>query len=132
MWAPPLFSKLIIFSLFFSIFFQVAIPVVPTVRVVITFTKFVELPPAEDFYTPLSSPGQFANGRGNAEESTSGGDSGGYFSFSSSWLRGGSRHQSGRHPLQQDPFAIPSGYSWSSFDDKNRKMRKSKSTRRTK
>lgn len=113
---------------------KVAIPVVPTVRVVITFTKFVELQPTEDFYTPLSSPGQFPNGRGNAEESTSGADSsGGYFSFSSSWLRGGSRHlNGGRHPLQQDPFAIPSGYSWSSFDDKNRKMRKSKSTRKTK
>ncbi|GFP79055.1 ankyrin repeat domain-containing protein 13b [Phtheirospermum japonicum] len=40
---------------------KVSIPVVPTVRVVITFTKFVELQqPTEDyFYTPLSSPRQF-------------------------------------------------------------------------
>ncbi|PIN13585.1 Ankyrin repeat protein [Handroanthus impetiginosus] len=118
---------------------KVAIPVVPTVRVVITFTKFVELPPLEKFYTPLSSPRQFANGRGSEEESTSGSDNG-YFSFSSSWLRGGSssRHeQSGggsgdcRQPAE-DPFAIPSGYNWSSFDEKNRKMKKTKSTRKTK
>ncbi|KAK6149746.1 hypothetical protein DH2020_017271 [Rehmannia glutinosa] len=109
---------------------KVAIPVVPTVRVVITFTKFVELQPVENFYTPLSSPRQFAS----KGESTSG-DSSSYFSFSSSWLRGGgSRHQNNSGGGQQvvDPFAIPSGYNWSSFDEKNRKMKKSKSTRRTK
>ncbi|KAI3456464.1 hypothetical protein Pfo_013127 [Paulownia fortunei] len=113
---------------------KVAIPVVPTVRVVITFTKFVELQPVENFYTPLSSPRQFASGRSSEEEESTSGDSSSYFSFSSSWLRGGSRHQqsgsSGRQPV--DPFAIPSGYSWSRFDEKNRKMKKSKSTRRTK
>lgn len=106
---------------------------VPTVRVVITFTKFVELQPVETFYTPLSSPRQFVNARGSEEESTSGGDNGGYFSLSSSWLRGGSsgRHQqSGRKTT--DPFAIPSGYVLSSFDEKNRKLKKSKSSRRTK
>lgn len=112
---------------------QVAIPVVPTVRVVITFTKFVELQPVEKFYTPLSSPRQFVNGRGSEEESTSG-DNDSYFSFSSSWLRDGSqlRQSSSSGQGAVDPFAIPSGYSWSSFDEKNRKMKKSKSTRRTK
>ncbi|KAL8461446.1 hypothetical protein ACS0TY_031984 [Phlomoides rotata] len=103
---------------------KVAIPVVPTVRVVITFTKFVELQPIENFYTPLSSPREFVN-----EESTSGGgDESGYFSFSSSWLRGGSSR--GGKPT--DPFAIPSGYLLSSFDEKNRKLKKSKSSRKTK
>ncbi|KAG6392342.1 hypothetical protein SASPL_146559 [Salvia splendens] len=101
---------------------KVAIPVVPTVRVVITFTKFVELQPADDFFTPLSSPRQFASDNGS-----------GYFSLSSSWLRGGSaRHQAGGGSLPQDPFAIPSGYSWSSFDAKSGKLSKSKSTRKTK
>ncbi|KAL0363215.1 UNVERIFIED_CONTAM: Ankyrin repeat domain-containing protein 13C-B [Sesamum calycinum] len=115
---------------------KVAIPVVPTVRVVITFTKFVELQPVEKFYTPLSSPRQFGNGRGSEKESRSGDNGSSYLSFSSSsWLRGGSQqHQqsssSGREVV--DPFAIPSGYSWSSFDEKKRKMKKSKSTRRTK
>ncbi|VFQ88944.1 unnamed protein product [Cuscuta campestris] len=32
---------------------KVAIPVVPTVRVVVTFTKFVELQPVEQFFTPF-------------------------------------------------------------------------------
>lgn len=114
---------------------------VPTVRVVITFTKFVELEPVENFYTPLSSPRQLVNGRGSSEEeSTSGGDSSGggsYLSFSSSWLRGGSRQQDGGGGTSGgrtsvDPFAIPSGYSWSSFDEKNRKMKKTKSSRKAK
>ncbi|KAL3627469.1 hypothetical protein CASFOL_028832 [Castilleja foliolosa] len=106
---------------------KVAIPVVPTVRVMITFTKFVELQPVENYYTPLSSPRQL-------EESISSSDSSSYSSFSSSsWLRSGGHHQksggSGRQPA--DPFAITSGYSWGRFDEKNRTMKKSKSTRRT-
>ncbi|KAG8385748.1 hypothetical protein BUALT_Bualt03G0077600 [Buddleja alternifolia] len=112
---------------------KVAIPVVPTVRVVITFTKFVELQPVENFYTPLSSPRQLGNGRRSEDESTSG-DSASYFSFSSSWLRGGSRQQQSSHGGGRavDPFEIPSGYSCSSFDEKNTKMKKSKSTRKNK
>lgn len=121
---------------------QLAIPVVPTVRVVITFTKFVELQPIEQFYTPFSSPSHLLNG---GEDESSGSN---YRSFpasssssSSSWLsRSNSRScSSSKQPLQScngaqqaDPFAIPGGYSWSSFDEKNRKMKKSKSTRRTK
>lgn len=106
---------------------------VPTVRVVITFTKFVELQPVETFYTPLSSPGQFVNAKGGEEESTSGSDDSGYFSFSSSWLRGSSRHQQGGSSGRKasDPFAIPSGYLLSRFDDKSRKLKKSKSSRRS-
>ncbi|KAL6990768.1 hypothetical protein U1Q18_008889 [Sarracenia purpurea var. burkii] len=126
---------------------KVAIPVVPTVRVVITFTKFVELQPTEQFFTPLSSPRHFVNGRGGSEEEPESR----YSSFSSSssastsstaWLRRStSRPSSASKQLhlqnysathQSDPFAIPTGYSWSSFDEKNRKMRKSKSIRRTK
>ncbi|KAG8365398.1 hypothetical protein BUALT_Bualt18G0100500 [Buddleja alternifolia] len=114
---------------------KVAIPVVPTVRVVITFTKFVELQPIDNFYTPLSSPRQLANGRGSEDESSSG-DNTGYFSLSSSWLKGGSRQQktsSSGGQTVEDPFLIPNGYSWSSFDEKNRKMKRStsKSSRRT-
>ncbi|XP_009594927.1 uncharacterized protein LOC107789265 [Nicotiana tabacum] len=121
---------------------KLAIPVVPTVRVVITFTKFVELQPIEQFYTPFSSPSHLLNG---AEDESSGSN---YRSFpssssssSSSWLsRSNSRSRSSSKQPQQssnggqqaDPFAIPGGYSWSSFDEKNRKMKKSKSTRRTK
>ncbi|KAK4360934.1 hypothetical protein RND71_019886 [Anisodus tanguticus] len=119
---------------------KLAIPVVPTVRVVITFTKFVELQPIEQFYTPFSSPRHLAHGGG--EDGSSGSN---YYSLpsslsssSSSWLsRSNSRSCSTSKQPQQscqqaDPFAIPGGYSWSSFDEKNRKMKKSKSTRRTK
>lgn len=116
---------------------------VPTVRVVITFTKFVELQPIEQFYTPFSSPRHLLHGGG--EDESSGRN---YYSLpssssssSSSWLsRSNSRscstsklpQQSCNGAQQADPFAIPGGYSWSSFDVKNRKMKKSKSTRKTK
>ncbi|PSS10372.1 Ankyrin repeat domain-containing protein [Actinidia chinensis var. chinensis] len=117
---------------------KVAIPVVPTVRVVITFTKFVELQPTEQFYTPFSSPRHFTNERGPDEEPESSSSS-----ASTSWLRRSTSRPSsaskqwhhnysvsGQQSL--DPFAIPSGYTWSSFDEKNRKMKKSKSTRKAK
>ncbi|KAM1033525.1 hypothetical protein FF1_037007 [Malus domestica] len=129
---------------------KVAIPVVPTVRVVITFTKFVELPPTEQFFTPMSSPRQFLHeGRGQQEEEhKSKPQKPSSFSSSSSWLRRSSsqsgssvskqnQHQHCAPPAvsaaqdSSDPFAIPSGYTWTSIDDKSRKMKKSKSSRRS-
>ncbi|KAI7999840.1 Ankyrin repeat domain-containing protein 13C-B [Camellia lanceoleosa] len=132
---------------------KVAIPVVPTVRVVITFTKFVELQSTEQFYTPLSSPRHFGYGRGGSEEEPESN----YSSFSSTsrsststasaWLRRSTSRSSSASkpplppliqqnctvvPPQSDPFAIPNGYTWSSFDDKSRKMMKrSKSIRKS-
>ncbi|XP_015885449.4 uncharacterized protein LOC107420896 [Ziziphus jujuba] len=133
---------------------KVAIPVVPTVRVVITFTKFVELQPTEQFYTPFSSPRQlFHGGEGgksqSEEEYKSQSNYSSLFSSSSSssssstWLRRNSSQSgsAGKQQQQQqpcaamtqdsDPFAIPSGYTWTSADDKSRKMKKSKSTRKS-
>ncbi|XP_057794967.1 uncharacterized protein LOC131011187 [Salvia miltiorrhiza] len=92
---------------------KVAIPVIPTVRVVITFTKFVDLEPIEHFYTPLSSPTQLA---GSEDETTSGGK--------------GVPPPSCRRQLADDPFVIPGGYGWSRSDDKCRKMKRSKSMTR--
>ncbi|KAL6332155.1 hypothetical protein AAG906_001869 [Vitis piasezkii] len=133
---------------------KLAIPVVPTVRVVITFTKFVELQSTEQFYTPLSSPRYFGHGgRGQSEHSDTQ-----HQSFSSSstststststssasaWLRrsnsqanSGSKHhhQRGPGPQQSEPFAMPNGYTWTSIidDNKSRKLKKSKSMRRSK
>jgi hypothetical protein len=123
---------------------QVAIPVVPTVRVVITFTKSVE-----QFYTPLSSPRLFCGHEGSRVGSSDESDKH-YPSLSSSsstssttWLQRNSsqsaskqhRHSSsvwGQQQLQSDPFAIPSGYTWTSVDEKSTKMKKSKSTRKSK
>ncbi|CBI23237.3 unnamed protein product, partial [Vitis vinifera] len=112
---------------------KLAIPVVPTVRVVITFTKFVELQSTEQFYTPLSSPRYFGHGgRGQSEHSDTQ-----HQSFSSnSQANSGSKHhhQRGPGPQQSEPFAMPNGYTWTSIidDNKSRKLKKSKSMRRSK
>ncbi|KAG9132089.1 hypothetical protein Leryth_023701 [Lithospermum erythrorhizon] len=122
---------------------KVAIPVVPTVRVVITFTKFVELQSTDKFYTPLSSPRHFSDGDDGATEteffslsSSSSSSSSSLSSMSKSGSRRGKqqpRNCKGSNGVQQgmdDPFVIPAGYSWSSFDDKSKEMKKSKSTSR--
>ncbi|XWS12846.1 hypothetical protein CRYUN_Cryun37aG0125500 [Craigia yunnanensis] len=130
---------------------KVAIPVVPTVRVVITFTKFVELQSTEQFYTPLSSPRHFSygGGRGQTEEDQKSDKHNSSLPSSSSswsstaWLRrSNSQSVSASEQQQQrtsssmaqqaDPFAIPSAYNWTSVDDKSSKMKKSKSTRKPK
>ncbi|XP_058094441.1 uncharacterized protein LOC131240323 [Magnolia sinica] len=86
---------------------KIAIPVVPTVRVVVTFTKFVDLQP--QFFTPMSSPRHLQD-------------------IPEEHLFAASRSKS-INPQSQplDPFTIPSDYSWTSIDDKSRKMKKSKS-----
>lgn len=105
-------------------------PVIPTVRVVITFTKFMELRPTEYFYTPLSSPTQFATTAiGNEDEGASVDkpSSGGSHRHHQYGGRGG-----GHQAETEDPFVIPSGYVWSSSEEKCRKMKRSNSMRRTK
>ncbi|XP_050206498.1 uncharacterized protein LOC126656070 [Mercurialis annua] len=103
---------------------KLAIPVVPTVRVIITFTKFVELPPTEQFYTPLSSPRHFGNVGGKSVENDT---------RSTGWLRrNDSQSASKRQQQEADPFAIPSGYKWSNADDKSNKLKKTKSVKKSK
>ncbi|GKV16001.1 hypothetical protein SLEP1_g26714 [Rubroshorea leprosula] len=127
---------------------QVAIPVVPTVRVVITFTKFEELQPTEQFYTPLSSPRFFATNGGKEDQSSDShyssvpwqSSSSSSSSSSGAWLRrsnsrsaSASKQQRSSCAMEQpDPFAIPSGYTWTSVDDKSNKIKKSKSMRKSK
>lgn len=96
---------------------------VPTVRVIVTFTKFVNMEVTEQFYTPMSSPGQLKDAD--------------HLSSSSHWsINGnGGRWKSGVSSAwnEVDPFAIPVDYTWSSAaDEKSQKMKKSKSTRRGK
>lgn len=129
---------------------QVAIPVVPTVRVVITFTKFVELQPIEEFYTPMSSPVESSSldrrrrrSRKDEEEddekksaTKSSSSSFGWLSRSSSrscssGTGGGSKQQrNGGGAHTANPFEIPCGYSWSSYEKKNNSIKKSKSVRK--
>lgn len=102
---------------------QVAIPVVPTIRVLVTFTKFEELQPLEEFCTPPSSP--VASQNLVSCESTS-----------QSWLRwiknpyrqsssmvsGPSSHVEDI----QDHFMIPPDYTWITVEAKKKKMQERK------
>ncbi|XP_047311195.1 ankyrin repeat domain-containing protein 13A-like [Impatiens glandulifera] len=124
---------------------KLAIPVVPTVKVVITFTKFTELQqPIEHFYTPLSSPRLFSSAGcdNETDKSSSSSTTTAAASSATAWLRRSNSKTSlvnkkvnfslPATPAQQsNPFAIPSGYRWSSFDEKttNKKTtKKSKSS----
>ncbi|KAL9236612.1 hypothetical protein vseg_011258 [Gypsophila vaccaria] len=111
---------------------KIAIPVVPTVRVVITFTKFVELQPTELFYTPLSSPRLLSNTNGSSDDQSESRHKSG--TSASSWLRRSNSskpHQQCPEASILDPFAIPRGYSWESIDSKNSKVKKSKAVRKS-
>lgn len=105
---------------------------IPTVKVVMTFTKFVALPPLDEFYTPLSSPNHLLaavedqhdvddNEKSDRRISTS------RPSFSTpSWLRlninaigKSSRRRLEDEEQMVDPFSIPTGYKWTSYSDKS-------------
>lgn len=99
---------------------KVAIPIVPTIRVLVTFTKFEELQPTEEFCTPPSSPAHFQDAK--SELSTS------------SWLswmrgsRGGQSSDSEGRSFREDidPFHIPADYSWVDANEKKRRMKAKK------
>ncbi|XP_028790309.1 ankyrin repeat domain-containing protein 13C-B [Neltuma alba] len=101
---------------------KVAIPIVPTIRVLVTFTKFEELQPAEEFSTPLSSPAHFQDAKGKDSEG------------STSWIswmrgsRGGQSSDSDSHRYKDDvdPFNIPSDYKWVDANEKKRRMKAKK------
>ncbi|XP_022997636.1 uncharacterized protein LOC111492510 [Cucurbita maxima] len=103
---------------------KVAIPIVPTIRVLVTFTKFEELHPVEEFATPLSSPAHFQDAKSKESEGSS----------SSSWIswmkgsRGGqsSDSDSNRYKDEIDPFHIPSDYTWVDANEKKRRMKAKK------
>ncbi|GAB2301077.1 hypothetical protein Dimus_035111 [Dionaea muscipula] len=119
---------------------KIAIPVVPTVKVVITFTKFTELQPTELFYTSISSP-KHLNNNGYGEKAESHCKQ---CSSSSTWLwrssgRCSAEHHHHHHHHQSsktsrsDPFVIPSGYTWTSIDSMdNHKLKKSRSVMKSK
>ncbi|XP_022974887.1 uncharacterized protein LOC111473656 isoform X1 [Cucurbita maxima] len=101
---------------------KVAIPVVPTIRVIVTFTKFEELQPVDEFATPPSSPTSAAS-----RESPSA-----THSSSSSWFQwikapyqhpsSSSNVSSSRIETLEDPFAIPRDYTWVNAEEKKKKM----------
>ncbi|XP_022761934.1 ankyrin repeat domain-containing protein 13C-like isoform X1 [Durio zibethinus] len=104
---------------------KVAIPVVPTIRVMVTFTKFEELQPVDEFSTPPSSP---TAGRESPAATHSSGSS--WFQ----WIKApyhrpsSSNHSYNKIENLQDPFAIPPDYTWLTAEAKKKKMQeKSKS-----
>ncbi|XP_024529178.1 ankyrin repeat domain-containing protein 13B [Selaginella moellendorffii] len=113
---------------------KMAIPVVPTIRVVVTFSKFVELEP-EEFHTPLSSPSQFDDEevplkgpKAPRESSTT----------SSSWIPWIRSSQSTGKAVfledhlkeEPDPFLIPEDYTWIDLNEKKKRMKDKKSKRK--
>ncbi|KAL9256435.1 Ankyrin repeat domain-containing protein [Drosera capensis] len=100
---------------------KVAIPVVPTIRVIVKFTKFKELQPVEEFSTPLSSPTHFQDAK--TDESSSW----------ISWVRrkGTGENSESRHCGDDvNPFDVPSNYTW--FDIKEKKRRSKAKIAKTK
>ncbi|KAL5136123.1 Ankyrin repeat domain-containing protein 13B [Glycine soja] len=101
---------------------HVAIPIVPTIRVLVTFTKFEELQPVEEFSTPLSSPAHFYDAKSKESEG-----SGSWIS----WMKGSRGGQSSdsdshRYKDEVDPFSIPADYKWVDANEKKRRMKAKK------
>lgn len=106
----------------FNNYLQVAIPIVPTIRVLITFTKFEELQPVEEFSTPLSSPAHFQDAKSKETEGST---------SWISWMRGSRGGQSSDsesrcYKDEIDPFHIPSDYSWVDANEKKRRLKAKK------
>ncbi|KAH9318629.1 hypothetical protein KI387_020398 [Taxus chinensis] len=109
---------------------KVAIPVVPTIRVVITFTKFEELPPSEVFCTPPSSPAHLQE-LIMKDDHTTQESSNSWFQ----WIRGPPNRSTSPSPSAdpencpkegEDPFAIPADYKWTTLDAKKRQVKDKK------
>ncbi|XP_031502345.1 uncharacterized protein LOC116265686 [Nymphaea colorata] len=101
---------------------KVAIPIVPTIRVLVTFTKFEELQPLEEFSTPLSSPAYFQDSKTKDLEPSS---------SWISWMRGSRPNSTSASTECQsrddvDPFLIPADYSWVDAKEKKRRMKAKK------
>lgn len=106
---------------------KVAIPIVPTIRVLVTFTKFEELQQSEEFSTPLSSPAHFQDAKGGKESDGS--------TSWISWMRGSrgghSSDGEGRSFKEEvDPFHIPADYTWVDANEKKRRMKAKKARTR--
>lgn len=109
---------------------QVAIPIIPTIRVVVTFNKIEELSSAEEFGTPLSSPAHFVDSKGKGHESSE--------SSSSwlSWIRGSRDSMNKASSMREesvedmDPFLIPGDYTWIDMKEKKRRLKAKKAKAR--
>ncbi|CAI9268768.1 unnamed protein product [Lactuca saligna] len=97
---------------------KVAIPVIPTVRVMVTFTKFEELQPLDEFSTPPTSPTD-----ADRNPHTTGSSS--WFQWIKTPYQTASSSTSGPTPCIEhvnDPFLIPTDYTWITAEEKKKKM----------
>ncbi|XP_047313286.1 ankyrin repeat domain-containing protein 13C-like [Impatiens glandulifera] len=119
---------------------KVAIPVVPTIKVLVTFTKFEELQPIDDdeeeFSTPPSSPSAAERISPTRLSHSSG----------SSWFQwikapyqrtmtssgGGGAGSSNRIEIIQDPFAIPQDYTWVTAEAKKKRIQEKNKSKKNK
>ncbi|RAL51217.1 hypothetical protein DM860_010719 [Cuscuta australis] len=102
---------------------KIAVPIVPTIRVVVTFTKFEELQPLEEFSTPPSSPTNFQDAKST--------EPAGPDSTWTSWFQVGSRGDQSESWCcsqndQIDPFQIPPDYTWVDSCEKKRRRKAAK------
>lgn len=94
---------------------------IPTIKVIVTFSKFEELPPVDAFTTPPSSPS--GTGRENREENQSSSSS--WFEWiKAPYLRSTSSNSASSSKIKnmQDPFALPPDYTWVTAEAKKRRM----------
>lgn len=87
----------------------------------VTFTKFEELQPAEEFATPPSSPDHFPDAKVKESDGSS--------SSWITWMRGSRGAQSSDgdgHKDEADPFHIPPDYTWVDANEKRRRMKAKK------
>ncbi|KAL6526648.1 hypothetical protein OROGR_015738 [Orobanche gracilis] len=90
---------------------KVAIPVVPTIRVIVTFTKFEELQPSNQSLSTT------VIGTERTRSSTS--------SSWFQWIKSPyQRPNSSTNRIEniQDPFAVPTGYKWTTVEEKKRRQ----------
>lgn len=103
---------------------------VPTVRVIVTFTKFEELQPLDEFSTPPSSPTAVGKESPMVQSSSSS-----WFQWIKSPYHRPSSSAGGstsRIDNLQDPFAIPSEYSWITAEAKKKKMQERSKSKKSK
>ncbi|XP_078441847.1 ankyrin repeat family protein [Wolffia australiana] len=104
---------------------KMAIPVVPTIRVMVTFSKFEELQGESEFATPPSSPSGLStcNGKVEVESNSS------WYSWVKGGVRGGAAAVDGKDQGcgdGDDPFLIPPGYTWVDSNEKKQRMKEKK------
>lgn len=94
---------------------KVAIPLVPTIRVLVTFTKFEELQQVDEFVTPPSSPDHDNSAPGPSSSSS-------WFQWIKAPYQKSNLPSSSRIKNIQDPFVIPQDYTWITAEAKKKKM----------